>query len=110
MTEKHLYDMVRELIVDFSEARADGTITVPELGTMAMSIVESAAHVVEALGDEKVHKDELIRNCEQLFDDYIEPLDIPKVPRFLEGYVDNIARGMISNGIELLYDQFDGDN
>ena len=104
MSDDHLYEQIKELVVDFSKARADGTITVPELGTLAMSIVEAGAHVVEALGDENVHKEELIKNCEQLFDFYIEPLDIPRVPRFMEGYVDSIARSMISSGIEMLYD------
>tara|TARA_R110000803_G_scaffold23906_2_gene58181 strand:+ start:5140 stop:5466 length:327 start_codon:yes stop_codon:yes gene_type:complete len=105
----HLYELVKKLEEDVSAARADSVITADEVFALALSIAKGVGHIIEAMGDEAGHKEDLIKSCEKIFDSYIEPLDIPRLHRIPEGWVDSYARSMISNSIEAAYDALGDD-
>lgn len=107
MTEKHLYDMIKGLVAEFKEARADGVVTAGELGGIAISIAKAAEHTISAFQDDS-HKEAMIKTCHDLYDEYLEPIDIPRVPNFAEKWIDNAAKNGITMAIENAYDQLEG--
>lgn len=96
--EKHFYQEIKEAVKELEVAQEDGTITLVEAGRIAYEIGEAAVHLFQAMGDDAAsHFDQLVEDCELLFDEYIEPWNIPYVPKLAERFLDQAVKGQIRN-------------
>ena len=94
MSEVHFYDRIKEIANLSVAAKKDGTITFAEGASIVGEIVQAGMHVWAALNDDERHFSQLVEACEKLFDEYIQPLDLP-VPNVIEGPVDRFLRSQI---------------
>lgn len=91
---KSYYEQVKSAIGEFKAAAADGKFTVIEVAGLGVSIVETGIHVLRAAQSPQEHLEELIRDCEKLFDEFV-PTDVPVVPNWVEPLLKAQIRGGI---------------
>ena len=68
--------------------------------TAALEIIEAACVLLTGLDPDAADEDlnDIIQSAEELFDEYIEPIDLP-VGNFLEGFIDASIRKSIKPSI-----------
>lgn len=88
------YDQVKAGIAEFKSAAADGKFTLIEIAGLGVAITETAIHVLRAAQQPQEHLEELVRDCEKLFDEFV-PADVPAVPNWVEPLLKAQVRGGI---------------
>ena len=107
MREPHLYERVKSIIEATVDARRDETITFSEASRIVGEIIQAATHVAGALQDRQGHYEPLAESCEQLFDEFVAPIDLP-APNLLETAVDRILRSQIRPTLSALFEKMEG--
>lgn len=87
-------DQVKGLVGEVKAAAADGKFTAREILGISAAVLDAGMHVLAAIEKPNDHLEELIRDCEALFDEYV-PADIPGVPDVIEPVAKLIARQSI---------------
>ena len=84
---------VDQLVAKFNAARADGKITVAEVGMLLGETHESVVDIVEVLNVPGADKKALaLQAVGEVYDRCIEPFDLPYVP---DGIADPILRRVV---------------
>lgn len=87
-------DQVRGIVGAFTAAAEDGKFTAREILTLNALVTDAALHVLDGIENPNEHLEELIRDCESVFDEYV-PADLPGVPNWIEPTAKMIARQAI---------------
>ena len=102
MAEHDLEEILDDIINKVSAARADDVVTFNEVLGISMVFVTGITHIVNDLKDQESMED-LIDECQGIFDKHLRPLDIKGVPNLLERFVDNFIYDTVDGGIRSLY-------
>ena len=91
-----LKDEIRDIIQLFDDPEWKAMATRRKVQTAALEITEAACLILKGLDPDELdaYLPEIIDAAEDIFDVYIEPIDLP-IGNFLEGFVDSgIRRGI----------------
>ena len=102
MAEHNLEEILADIITKVKDARSDDVVTFNEAMGVGMLFIAGVTHVVKDLQNEDDMED-LIEECQGIFDEYLRPLDIKAIPNFLERFVDNFIFDSVEGGIRSLY-------
>ena len=89
------YDQVKNLVGQVSAASEDGKFTPREILEINAKLTDAALHVLDGIEKPDEHFNELVTDCERLFDELIVPYDIPVEPDWIESYVESAVRAGI---------------
>lgn len=93
---------VSKLFDDFEASIADKKLSAVEVKQLYVDLL-ALANAVEA-GQAGSMENEISTKLESLFDRYIAPIDIPRIPAFIEnGFVDPALRGQIRPTVAVLF-------
>jgi len=98
--KQQIKDVIR--LIDDPEWLAMGPFRKGQV--LGAEIAEATGMVLRALDPDAIDTQlpEFISAAEELYDEYLVPIDIPNVPDRIEKWAENIGRGMIKPGI-LMY-------
>ena len=95
MDHKSYRDQVKDLVGEVKAAAEEGKFTTREILGISAAVLDAGMHVLAAVEKPNDHLEELIRDCETLFDEYVAPVDLPGVPNAIEPVAKLIARQSI---------------
>ena len=88
---------VEAVVAKYKEANEDGKLSFSEIvsltSTVVGQVVAIAESAMEGTGEEK--KQAVLDAVAQAYDDYIEPIDIAKIPNFIEPAIDKGAKQLL---------------
>lgn len=92
-----LYDVVKEqidnIIKEAKDSYADGVLSLAELWGLGQDLVFSIMAIAETLnasGEDK--KAVVMQAAARVYDEVLAPIDIPKIPNFIEPSFDKFGR------------------
>lgn len=86
-------------------ATADGKVTLKEGIGIFAEVLHAAAVAAGNLTDPVAGKEQLIQAAEQVYDEYVAPIDLTSVPNFIEKHLDKWLRDVIRPSISALVDR-----
>jgi len=95
---------IEAIIKQAVEAWADKQITLRELYGLVGEIMRAVIMFMDEMENPEDYKEELIEDCEGLYDEYIAPIDIEWIPNWIEPVFDKLFKSMVRAGIEAAYD------
>ena len=90
------------LKVSLKEAKADNRISKAEYADLAGLAFELLGHALQCSGDHERYK-ELAKDLQDLYVEYIKPMDLPGVPNWIEATVDGIIANNIPTAVEAIH-------
>lgn len=88
---------VETVVARYQEANEDGKLTFSEVVSLTSTVVGQIVSIAETgipgTGEEK--KKAVLDAVAQAYDDYIAPIDISKIPNFIEPVIDNGAKQLL---------------
>jgi hypothetical protein len=88
---------VETVVAKYREANEDGKLTFSEVVSLTSTVVGQIVSIAETgvpgTGEEK--KKAVLDAVAQAYDDYIAPIDISKIPNFIEPVIDNGAKQLL---------------
>lgn len=88
---------VETVVAKYQEANEDGKLTFSEVVSLTSTVVGQIVSIAETgipgTGEEK--KKAVLDAVAQAYDDYIAPIDISKIPNFIEPVIDNGAKQLL---------------
>lgn len=96
-----LYDQAKKsvetVVAKYQEANADGKLSFSEIVSLTSTVVGQIVSLAETglpgTGEEK--KKAVLDAVAQVYDEYIAPIDISKIPNFIEPVIDNGAKQLL---------------
>ena len=86
------------LVSDFVASLADHTVSFAELTTLGADVTRIVLDLSDLKTDPSDEAD-IIGFLTGLYDKYIAPMDIPRVPSFVENAIDNMAKAFMTQGV-----------
>ncbi len=96
-----LYDQAKKsvetVVAKYQEANEDGKLSFSEIVSLTSTVVGQIVSLAETglpgTGEEK--KKAVLDAVAQVYDEYIAPIDISKIPNFIEPVIDNGAKQLL---------------
>jgi len=107
MSEEHFYEKIKSVLDEIAKARTDNKITFSEAVTVMGEAVDAGWHAWSALRDTDGHFGKLVEDVEEVYFEFIAPLDIVGIPNIVERAVDRVIGRMIRPALQGLRDLVD---
>lgn len=98
------YDQLVDTVETGLDKNQDGNVSFSEAFNFGKNIVVSATTFFDQVRDEQ-QLEELIVDCQSLWDQYGAPVDLP-IPNLIETVVDNSIRRMIDPVVRSLHERY----
>lgn len=98
----HLAQHVQAIRQSYQHAIADGKFTAVEGMILAGQIGQAVEHLAETFVGDDQHFEMELAAGRAAYAQYIAPIDIPNVPNFLEGWLDQGILGSLEQGARIL--------
>lgn len=98
----HLAEQVEALADSYNKAKSDGKITPIEGMILLGKVGQMIEHAAETFVGTDEHFEQELVSFRAAYAQYIAPIDIPSVPNFLEGFLDQGILSAAEEGAKAL--------
>jgi len=98
----HLAQHVEAIRASYETSIADGQFTAIEGMILAGQVGQAVQHLAETFVGDDQHFEQELAAGRAAYVRYIAPIDIPNVPNFLEGWLDQGILGGLEEGARML--------
>lgn len=98
----HLAEQIENIRDNYQAAIADGKFTAIEGMLLAGDVGNVVKHLAETFVGDQPHFEQELVSLRSAYQQYIAPIDIPNVPNFLEGWLDQGVIGGLEEGARML--------